>query len=64
MKFMVTVEEILEKAIDIEAENQFEAISKVQEMYANEEIVLSADDFVSTEFYAEKYEDINEKESN
>ena len=64
MKFMVTVEEILEKAIDIEAENQFEAISKVQEMYANEEIVLSADDFVSTEVYAKKYEDMNEKESN
>lgn len=64
MKFIVSVEEILEKSIEIDAKNQFEAISKVQEMYTNEEIVLSADDFVSTEFYADECIDINEKESN
>lgn len=64
MKFVVTIEETLEKAIEIDAENPFEAISKVQRMYADEEIVLSADDFVSTEFYADEYVDIDEKESN
>lgn len=58
MKFVVTVEETLAKEIEIEAENPFEAISKAQQMYADEEIVLNADDFVETNFYA------NEKESN
>lgn len=58
MKFIVTVEETLAKEIEIDAKNPFEAISKAQQMYADEEIVLSADDFVETNFYA------NEKESN
>lgn len=60
MKFKVTIEEILERTIDIDAGNPFEAVSKAQQMYADEEIVLTADDFVSTEFYADKYEEKGE----
>lgn len=44
-RFTVEVKEILSRVIDVEANSAEEAISKVQEMYDAEEIVLDYDDF-------------------
>ena len=49
-KYKVIIYETLSKTIDIEAENRSDAIKKVKEKYKNEEIVLSADDYLDTEF--------------
>lgn len=49
-KYKVTICETLSKAIDIAAESRSDAIKKVKEKYKNEEIVLSADDYLDTEF--------------
>lgn len=49
-KYNVEIEETLSKIISIESETKEEAISKVEEMYDNEEIVLTADDYIDTEF--------------
>ena len=47
--FKIEVQEFLSRIIEVEANSSDEAISKVQEMYRNEEIVLDSEDFVSTE---------------
>lgn len=49
-KYVVNIYETLAKHIEIEAENYSDAILKVREKYNNEEIVLSADDYLDTEF--------------
>lgn len=48
-KFKVEIQEFLSRIIEVEAETKDEAISKVCELYRNEEIVLDSDDYVSTE---------------
>lgn len=48
-KFKVEIQEFLSRIIEVEAETKDEAISKVRELYRNEEIVLDSDDYVSTE---------------
>jgi len=50
MKYKVEVKETLARLIDVEAENEEGAIRKVREQYKNEKIVLSAEDFIDTEF--------------
>lgn len=45
MKFDFIVEETLCKIVRVEAGDYKEACKKVDELYCNEEIVLSADDF-------------------
>ncbi len=47
--FKIEVQEFLSRIIEIEAKNIDEAISKVKDMYQNEEIVLDSEDFVSSE---------------
>ena len=47
-KFRVTVTETLKRFVEVEAENEDEAAEKVDFMYDNEEIVLTADDYYAT----------------
>lgn len=48
-KYEVEIHEILARIVKVEAENEDEAIEKVQEMYDNEEIVLDWSNCVSSE---------------
>lgn len=50
-KFNITVEEVLKRQIEVEANSYEEAITKVQEMYSNEEIVLDSSDFCGKEIF-------------
>ncbi len=47
--FKIEIQEFLSKIIEIEGENINEAVSKVKEMYNNQEIVLDYNNYVSTE---------------
>lgn len=49
-KFTVEITETLQRQIEVEAADENEAISKVKEMYRNEEVVLDAGDYIDTEF--------------
>jgi len=50
-KYNIEIEEVLRRVIpEIEAKDIDEAISKVEEMYDNEEIVLDSSDFVEKSF--------------
>lgn len=49
-KFTVEITETLQRQIEVEAEDENEAISKVEEMYRNEEVVLDSGDHIDTEF--------------
>lgn len=46
--FKIEIQETLSRIIEVEADNIEEAIFKANEMYNNEEIVLSENDFVET----------------
>lgn len=48
-KYKVEITEYLQRIIEVDADNDKEAIEKVETMYGNEEIVLSADDFINKE---------------
>lgn len=50
MKYYVTITEILEKTIEIEAENGLDAIDIAKDKYNKEEVILTADDLADTEF--------------
>jgi hypothetical protein len=47
--FKIEIQEFLSRIIEVEAETKDEAISKVRQLYRNDEIVLDSDDYVSTE---------------
>lgn len=47
--FRIEIQEFLSRTIEVEAETKDEAVSKVRQLYRNEEIVLDSDDYVSTE---------------
>jgi hypothetical protein len=47
--YNIEVTETLSRVIEVEAESVDNALSKVNEMYKNEKIVLSAEDFVDVE---------------
>ncbi len=49
MKYTYEIVEILSKVIAIDAQTESEAYKKVKEMYRNSEVVLDADDYISTE---------------
>ena len=49
-KFTVEITETLQRQVEVEAEDAFEAEEIVREMYRNEEIVLDAEDYIDTEF--------------
>lgn len=44
-KYNIIIEETLSKIVRVEAETEDDAIDKIESMYGNQEIVLSADDF-------------------
>ena len=50
MKYNITITEILEKTIEIEAENETNAIDIAKDKYNKEEIILTADDLKYTDF--------------
>ena len=50
MKFKVDISETLKATIDIEADNENEAIDMAKQMYNNSDIVLSADNFEDVKF--------------
>lgn len=54
MKIQVRIEEILSKIVEVEADNNIEAVSKVAMMYANSEVILTADDHIDTTLYIVK----------
>lgn len=49
-KYVVSIYETLAKNIEVEAEDYPDAIQKVREKYNNKEIILSADDYLDTDF--------------
>ncbi|MCD8208292.1 MAG: DpnD/PcfM family protein, partial [Bacteroidales bacterium] len=49
MEYKFEIEEILERVVTVEAEDEYEGYLKVKEMYRNEEIVLDASDYICTE---------------
>lgn len=48
--FTVIITETLQKEVEIEAENEDQAIDAVREQYFNEKIVLDSSDYVDAEF--------------
>ena len=50
MKYRVTIEETLAKAVEVEADTQDDAEDIVRQLYRKEEIILSGDDYVCTSY--------------
>ena len=48
MKYIVQIEEILQRVVEVEAESKDEAWKKVSQQYKDEEIVLDSSDYVDT----------------
>ena len=48
--FQIEIVETLSNIVEINAENEQEALLKAQDMYRNEEVVLYPDDFIDTKF--------------
>ena len=48
-KYKVEITEYLQRTIEVDAKDENEAYLKVKQMYRNEEIILSADDFIDKE---------------
>ncbi|MCC6516677.1 MAG: DpnD/PcfM family protein [Chitinophagales bacterium] len=47
--FKIEIQEFLSRIVEIEAENIDDAVLKVKEMYRQEEIVLSENNYITTE---------------
>lgn len=47
--YKVTVTETLQRTITVNAEDELDAVQKVQNMYNNEEIVLDSEDHINTD---------------
>ena len=60
MKYNVTIIELLKKTIEIEAENETNAIDIAKDKYNKEEVILTADDLADTWFSL--YEQQEERE--
>lgn len=54
--FKIEIQEFLATVVEVEADSIYEAISKVREMYGNEEIILDSSDYLTTEIKEYKYE--------
>lgn len=50
MEYKVEIKETLSRIINVEAENESEAIIKIKERYRNENIILGNTDYVGTDF--------------
>lgn len=48
--FNIEITETLQKIIEIEADNEEDALHKVMRMYKNEEVILDYDNFVDVSF--------------
>lgn len=48
-KYQVEINETLSRVVEIEAENESDAISKIKDLYRQEKIVLDSDDYLDTE---------------
>ena len=46
----VEITETLQRTVEVKAENGRDAIEKVKDMYRNEDIVLSSEDFIDSNF--------------
>ena len=49
-KYTIEITETLQRQIEIKANSHDEALKIIKEKYKNEEIVLTADDFIDVEF--------------
>ena len=54
--FQIEIVETLNNILEVNAENEQEALLKVRDMYRNEEVVLYPDDFIDTKFNIFKYD--------
>ena len=54
--FQIEIVETLSNIVEVNAENEQEALSKVRDMYRNEEVILYPDDFIDTKFNIFKYD--------
>lgn len=48
--FYISITETLNKIVEVQAEDEYEAIQKVSDAYYNDEFELDDNDFVDTEF--------------
>lgn len=62
-KYKVTITEILERNIEVEADDIQDAISKVQDMYDKSEIVLDETDYQGVDINASYIEYAKDKEN-
>ena len=53
--FQIEIVETLNNIVEVNAENEQEALLKAQELYRNEDIVLYPDDLIDTKFNIFKY---------
>ena len=53
--FQIEIIETLSNIVEVDAENQQDALLKAQEMYRNEEFVLYPDDCIDTKLNIFKY---------
>lgn len=60
-KFTIMVEETLSKEVEVEADDIYDALNMVEDMYNNQEIILTADDYVCTEFINKEGDEDYEK---
>lgn len=50
MKIKVEITEILQRTVEVDADDINAAVKHVKELYKNEEIILDSGDYISTEF--------------
>ena len=48
-KYQVEINENLSRIIEVEAENESDAVSKIKDLYRQEKIVLDSNDYLDTE---------------
>ena len=53
--FQIEIVETLSNSVEVDAENEQDALLKTQEMYRNEEFVLYPDDCIDTKLNIFKY---------
>ena len=54
--FQIEIVETLSNIVEVNAENEQDALLKAQDMYRNEEVVLYPNDFIDTKFNIFKYD--------
>ena len=49
-KYKIEITEILQKTVEVEADNKEDALHKIMKMYKNEEVILDDNDSVDLDF--------------